>query len=137
MGVCFLHGRFISPGNVLKVDNLPNGVQVVRADVFVGEIVSVLPHVDTEERRKVANDGVLIGARDDRKAMRGVRIVDKPSPSRTLYGCRCGIELSLERVEEPHLASMAAPRAPVGAPPAAPLRCEIFKRLNGLCGHHH
>lgn len=37
-------------GDILPVDDIPNGIDVVRSQIFVLQIVRMLPNVDSEQR---------------------------------------------------------------------------------------
>lgn len=47
-----LLANYVSLANILPVDYIPNGFQIVRSDVFILKIVSVLPHVNPQQWNK-------------------------------------------------------------------------------------
>src|SRR5215210_1462469 len=83
--------------DILPVDRVPPGRQVVGAPVLVLQVVGVLPDVDAQERRRAIHQrAVLIGLADDVElAVLG----DQPAPAGAeQVGGRVG-ELFLERPE--------------------------------------
>lgn len=52
---------FVSLANVLPVDNLPDGLEVIRASILVLQVVRVLPNVNSEERNEPGGtDRILV-----------------------------------------------------------------------------
>lgn len=47
-----LSAGHVSLGDILPVDYIPNSFQVVGPDVFILQVVSVLPYVDPQQRNK-------------------------------------------------------------------------------------
>src|SRR4051812_46858954 len=63
-----LLGSRVTLGDLVPVDDVPPGLQVRRAGVLVGQVVSVLPDVVAEQRRlAVGQRAVLVGAAGDRE----------------------------------------------------------------------
>jgi len=81
-----LHGSLESLFSNSPVDDVPDGLDVVRTDILVLEVVSVLPDVDSDDGLKAGGclEGVLVGAGGDLK-LRGewedglLLVYDNPS----------------------------------------------------------
>jgi len=61
-GLLGLDGIIISLGDILPIDNVEDRFQVIWAHVLVLQVISVFPHVETEQRH-VAGQRVLVGQR--------------------------------------------------------------------------
>jgi hypothetical protein len=69
-------GGLQSLGDVAPVDDLPDVVHVIRADILVLKIVRMLPDIDPQERDETSGalEGVLVGTGGDHKAVVGLVI---------------------------------------------------------------
>lgn len=96
----FLLGGLEALRDVGPVDDLPDGLEVVGAGVLVVQVVSMLPHVDAEQRHNVAESGsgVLVRRGGDLQALK-VLVVHEPAPAAALYGRSGGVEFVNEAIE--------------------------------------
>src|SRR4028118_24846 len=80
-------GGVVSSCDLLPVDDVPEGVYVLRAAVLVLEVVGVLPHVQAHHRRLALHQRrVLVGRLLYGERAAGVR--DQPRPPRAEQGAR-------------------------------------------------
>src|SRR5947207_8756718 len=87
----------VALGDSLPVDRVEPGRNVVRALVLVLEVVSVLPHVNAEDRGHAIHvRAVLVGVALDRQL--AARVGDEPPPAAPELTDRGLRELLLERV---------------------------------------
>lgn len=87
-------------GDSLPVDDVPDGVEVVGADVLVLEIVGVLPDINSQKRDQSSGglEGVLVCGGGDLKTLE-LLVVAQPTPSGTLNSGSLGVELGDELVK--------------------------------------
>lgn len=62
----------------------------------------MLPGVNTQERLKVASDGILVGTSDKRQCARGL-VFDEPGPARALDASKSRVGLLLQVFERPEI----------------------------------
>lgn len=81
-------------GDSLPVDDVPDGVEVVGADVLVLEVVGVLPDINSQKRDQSSGglEGVLVGGGGDLKTLE-LLVVAQPTPSGALNSGSLSIEL--------------------------------------------
>lgn len=77
-----LSAGHVSLADVLPVDDVPDGFQIVGPDVFVLQVVRVLPHVDAQQRNKTCRSlqGVLVRTSSNLQAS-SLLIETKPAPA--------------------------------------------------------
>jgi len=87
-------------GDSLPVNNLPDGLEVVRADVLVLEVVGVLPNINSQQGDQTGGglERVLVRGGGNLKALE-LLVVSEPAPSRTLNSSGLGVELLDKLVE--------------------------------------
>ena len=58
--------------NSLPVDNLPDGLEVVRADVLILQVVRMLPDINAQQGDQACRglEGILVGGRGDFKTLK-------------------------------------------------------------------
>jgi len=106
--------------SLLKVDDIPDRREVVGLDVFVLEVESVLPDVDTNDR-DVREQRILIRRGDNLEHLRP-RVIPEPAPPAALNPSRARIELRLERIDRAKVALERSLQLAVFEPAAALLR---------------
>src|SRR5580704_14551950 len=74
-----LAGRAEALGDRAPIDRVPPGVEVVGPLVLVLEVVGVLPHIHSEQRRGAEGDRVVLVGRADDRELRSV--VHEPRPA--------------------------------------------------------
>jgi len=104
---------------LLKVDHVPDCVEVVRLDVLILQIECVLPDVDTYDGG-VRDQRVLISSGDYFQLF-NLSIPSQPTPPASLYSCRLRIERLLERLKAAkrildRLAQLWCSRIRIGSP---------------------
>lgn len=84
----------------LPVDNVPDGVEVVGADVLVLEVVGVLPNINSQKGNQSSGGlkRILVGRGGDLKALE-LLVVAQPTPSGALNSSSLGVELGDELVK--------------------------------------
>jgi len=75
-------GLDVSLLRLLEVDDAPDGIEVVRFDVFVLQVEGMLPDVDSDDRL-MGKEGVLVCGGDDLEFLRRL-VVPEPTPATTL-----------------------------------------------------
>ena len=84
--MCNLLGRGEVFRHILPVDDFPNRLHVVRAQIFVLQVVRVLPDVDPQKRRQADScTWVLVRGGCNLERTRSL-IIPKPAPARALHG---------------------------------------------------
>src|SRR6266566_2068755 len=110
----------IASGNLVPVDNIPPGIEVLRTAVLIFEVIGMLPHVVTQDRIETVRQGViLVGGGNDSEA---IATQNKPGPAGAKALHASIIECSLERIE----------RAKLGIDRL----CQITARLTAPVGGH-
>ena len=86
-----LLGRREASRHGAPVDDLPDLLQVVGAQVFVVEVVGVLPHVDRQQRQQaqLVGDQLLVARRDDGQLARRL-VVRQPLRAERVRGGKGG-----------------------------------------------
>jgi hypothetical protein len=100
----------------LPVDDVPDGLEILRLAVLILETVHVLasapksqtlmidllvrmlPSIHSQNRSELPNHRILIRIRPNLHAPR-LRILDQPRPPTPLNACQCSVELLLERIQ--------------------------------------
>lgn len=82
----------------LPVDDIPDGLEVLRLTILVVEIVGVLPSIHTQNWAELAHDRILVGICLDLDAAR-LCILDQPCPTATLDTRQRRVELLLESIQ--------------------------------------
>lgn len=74
-----------SLSDVLPIGHLINGLDIVRSDILVLEIVGVFPDVNAEEGNQSSGgfQGILVGAGGDAESLRHL-VITQPAPARAL-----------------------------------------------------
>ena len=105
---------------LFEVDDIPDGLEVIRLDVLVLQIVSVLPGVDADQRnvcckgQRVRNRSragliappsltdkrVLVGGGENIELLRR-SVVSDPSPATSLDTSKGSVDLALQSIETP------------------------------------
>src|SRR2546422_1388914 len=116
---CAIRGLLIPPFDGLPVECVEPGRNVIGAPVLILQVVSVLPHIDTEHRGQVFHvRAVLVRVRLDQEL--SARIRQQPRPAAAELADARFLELLLERVVA---AERAADRiAQLAGRSAAPIR---------------
>mmetsp|Transcript_13628 Transcript_13628/g.23932 ORF Transcript_13628/g.23932 Transcript_13628/m.23932 type:complete len:249 (+) Transcript_13628:107-853(+) len=98
--VCLFLGDGEALGDVLPVDDLPDALQVVRANVLVLQVVSVLPDINAKQRHQAGGglEGILVGGGGDSEALAGL-VVAEPAPSAALHSNRGSSQSGLHTVQ--------------------------------------
>lgn len=79
----------------LPVDHIPDGREVFCLAVLVLQVIGMLPGINTQKWRVLADHRVLVGIRPDLDLASFV-VLDEPCPSAPLDACQRSIELGLE-----------------------------------------
>src|ERR1700709_503083 len=99
----FRRGRFVAGLNVRPVDDVPERLDVVRLDVLVLQVESVLPHVDLQQWDDAERDVGLLVVELEGQQPAAQGVVAQDGPARALQAIGGRTELSLELVERPEL----------------------------------
>ena len=83
--------------NIIPIDNRPYGLEVVRTQILVLQVVGVLPNVNPQERNKTAmgQQWILVRCGSELDTF-SCRIVSEPGPSTTLDSSGMRIEEDLK-----------------------------------------
>src|SRR5260370_41341438 len=100
-------------GRLRPVHHVPKGLEVIRAAVLVFEVISVFPHVATEDRPafatrdRLAHDRIVLVSGGDDLEFAAVR--HQPDPAAAKSARPSGFKLFLDSVEaaEPRLPGVA------------------------------
>src|SRR5690606_12907868 len=90
--------RSVTLGDVVPVDDVPKGGDVVGPQVLILEVVGVLPHVESEDRRLALHQGRILVRRAGDGELAAL-VDDQPRPAAAEAVCRSVRELLLEVVE--------------------------------------
>lgn len=79
----------------LPVDHIPNRTKVLRLPVLILQIIRMLPSINTQQRRVLSYNGVLvrIGADLD---LAGLVVLNQPGPAAALDAGERGVKFGLE-----------------------------------------
>ncbi|GMR53609.1 hypothetical protein PMAYCL1PPCAC_23804 [Pristionchus mayeri] len=82
--------------NFLPICDFPYSFDIIRSDILVLKVVSVLPHVNSEQRHQSCScfKGILVGQRRNTKLL-AFRANSEPTPTRTLNSDGCSRQLIL------------------------------------------
>ena len=81
--------------NSLPVNHIPNRTEILRLAVLILQVIRMLPSIDTQQRRELAYDRVLVGICTDQDLTSFV-VFDEPGPAAALDTCESGVELCFE-----------------------------------------
>mmetsp|Transcript_14257 Transcript_14257/g.35930 ORF Transcript_14257/g.35930 Transcript_14257/m.35930 type:complete len:255 (-) Transcript_14257:209-973(-) len=112
-----LEGGLVSLFDVLPVDDLPDGLDVVWPHVLVLEVVGVLPNIDSQQRHSTG-ERVLVWHRLHKELL-GVSVQPQPAPAAALDADGHGGELLLEVVQAPEILVDLGQELALGGPVVA------------------
>ena len=102
--------------NLVPIDDIPPGCQIIWAAVLILQIVGMLPDIVAHDREEAVGEGaILVGGRGDGQFAVGADDQPRPARAETL-GARI-VEGRFELIEAAEVEVMALARSPVGSPP--------------------
>jgi len=87
-------GLDVSLLSLLEVDNVPDGIEIIRLDILVLQVKGMLPNINSNDGL-VGEERVLVSGSDDLELL-GRFVVPEPAPATTLNTSGNGVHLLFE-----------------------------------------